>query len=132
MGRRRRQPPSGLEGIRGRLEKWRKTRPTRSIPDDLWEEAASLARAHGVHPIARALRLNYDSLKERASRRARRRKAKSKETAALFAELEAVSGSGPECTIELEARGEKLTIRLRGAADIDLVGLTSAFWRRRR
>lgn len=56
--------PSGLAALRDQIEAWRGMRPrTRSMPQALWSEAAAMARELGVYRVARALRLNFDTLK---------------------------------------------------------------------
>jgi len=55
-----------LEAVHRRLERWRRTRTHRSaIPEALWASAAELAGEYGLAKTARALRLDYYSLKER-------------------------------------------------------------------
>src|ERR1700694_5251532 len=58
---------SPLVALRERVDAWRKERPNpRSrMPEPLWEEIIVLARAHGLHATARALKVDYYSLKER-------------------------------------------------------------------
>lgn len=71
MGRRRETKalPAGVEELRGRVERWRRTRKKRSpMPEELWEDAARLARVHGVSPIARWLGLSYYTLQGRMER----------------------------------------------------------------
>ncbi len=59
--------PAGLELLRTQIEAWRAARPrTRSMPQTLWSEAAAMARELGVYRVARALRLNFDTLKRHA------------------------------------------------------------------
>lgn len=59
--------PAGLEALRNQIEAWRGMRPrTRSMPPALWSEAAAMARERGVYRVARALRLNFDTLKRQA------------------------------------------------------------------
>lgn len=59
--------PTGLEALRNQIEGWRATRPrTRSMPPALWSEAATMARELGVYRVARALKLNFDTLKRDA------------------------------------------------------------------
>lgn len=56
--------PLPVVEARRHVDAWRRTRPKRGpMPRDLWEEAANLARIHGINPIARALGLDYYSLK---------------------------------------------------------------------
>jgi hypothetical protein len=57
---------SQFERVQHRFDLWRKTRKRCSpIPETLWSSAVELAREHGLHRTARALRLNYYSLKKR-------------------------------------------------------------------
>jgi hypothetical protein len=58
---------SGLDALLDQIEGWRGMRPRpRAMPEPLWSEAAALARELGVYRVARALRLNFDTLKRRA------------------------------------------------------------------
>ncbi len=115
-----------VDGVRQRLERWRRTRKKRSrIPEGLWKAAVELAGSYGVNKTARALRLDYYELKERlvsASRAA----PVGKEPIASFLEL-ASPAVFPECLVELESpRGTRMRIHLRGAPDLTL--LRSLFW----
>ena len=57
----------GLGATARRIAKWRKTRRGRAqMPEELWREAVTLARAHGMMPTVRALQLDYGRLKKRA------------------------------------------------------------------
>lgn len=135
MGRRKRALPAPVEALRGQLEKWRKRRSSlrERIPEALWQSAARLAREHGVHPIASALRLNYDHLKRRVSTGSETAVA-CQTSEPAFVELEVGQPSSEaHCVVELEdRRGAKMTIRLEGSSGVDVVGLAGAFWRKRR
>jgi hypothetical protein len=103
------------------------------MPDDLWEAAVMLARSDGIYPIARALSLNYESLKRRASNSTKG--GQGGDSTAGFIELgigQQISSLWPDATvIELADRdGSKLTIRLSGSGQVDLLGLVSGFWSR--
>lgn len=111
---------------RRRIELWRKTRPKRGLmPEGLWREAAQLARIHGVNPIARALGLDYYSLKGHAIRCSRPDRASSP----AFVE---VSVCGPalstECVVEME-RPDGARMRIRFAGQDHLVALSDSFWK---
>jgi hypothetical protein len=123
-------PASQLERVQQRFELWRKTRKRCSpIPEMLWASAVELAREHGLHRTARALRLNYYSLKERlpsvegTSCRSQKK--------ATFVELLPPGASGlSACTIEMEnAQGGKMKIHLQGLGTPDLAVLGNSFWR---
>jgi hypothetical protein len=121
--------PARLEKARDRFEAWRKSREKRSaIPEQLWRLAASLAQDFGVHPVSRALRLNYERLKARSggsagtARHPRRRRSS-------FVELPTDPPIfSPPCVVELEKpSGAKMRIFLQSAGDVDVATLTSAF-----
>ncbi len=122
----------GLEKTRRRIARWRETRPYRgaAMPAALWAAAVALARQHGLYPTARALRLDYGSLKTRLGT------ADAGPVAApAFIELPPAvrpSGLGP-CVIDLEApRGGRMRIEVTGVTMADLVTLTRAAWSRAR
>lgn len=61
-------PPFWIRGLQGRVEKWRRGKQTGSrMPGSLWDEAARLARAHGVNTLARMPHLDYYNLKRRVA-----------------------------------------------------------------
>jgi hypothetical protein len=96
----------------------------------------------GLHRTAKALRLDYYSLRKRVERQPRvaadpptevapRRRTTAGPAARLaptFVELAPVAG-GYECTAELEdAAGSKMRVHLKGLAMPDLVALSRSFW----
>jgi len=121
---------SGLPAAFGRaqrkFEQWRqRRRPPARIPEDLWREAAELACAHGVHRTARALRLDYYSLKKRAAAAAR-----SGQRGPVFVEILPGGMAAPrsECVIEVEdSRGAKMRIHLQGGDLPDVAALIGVF-----
>ena len=122
-----------IEGVRRRFERWRRGRSAGSrIPKPLWAAAVELADSCGVHPIARALRLDYYSLKKRVEvmKRGPRRAPASSAHKASFLELPAPTGIGvPECVLELEnAEGAKMRIHWKGGEAPDLATLSQSFW----
>jgi len=150
--------PARLEGVRRRFERWRRTRRVRSrIPEPLWASAVRAAGTYGIHRSAKALRLDYYSLKERVEQTraatagkvpAKKRaitgsKAAAKKYAvtagktragvagATFLELPPPTWSGcGECTLELEdAGGAKMRVHLKGVEAPDLAALARSFWR---
>ncbi len=56
-----------LDRVRRRLDEWRRTRTysRAPIPRALWAGAVRLARRHGLYQTARALHVDYGSLKRR-------------------------------------------------------------------
>ena len=73
--------PEEIAEVRRRLEEWRGAHWKREpFPEELWGTAVSLAQQHNVHRVARALGLDYGTLK-------RRMPVTTKEPAAAFLEL---------------------------------------------
>ncbi len=129
------QPPEMAAALK-RVEHWRRTRKKRRpMPEDLWEEAASVARIHGVHMVSRVLRLNYNDLKKRAGQMPQKGHNGERRPPSGFVELRAaelLQGSGAqEAIVELsDGDGGQLTVRLTGYEKIDVPSLVQAFWRR--
>jgi hypothetical protein len=124
--------PARLEGVRKRFEKWRRTRKVRSpIPETLWASAVKMAGMYGLHRTAKALRVNYYTLKKRVQREAAiTTDASEGDEAATFIELTPSVASGScECTLEWEdSGGAKMRVHLKGAATPDLAALSRSFW----
>ena len=122
--------PARLEGLRRRFERWRRTRKMRSrIPDPLWASAVKLAAEYGIHRTAKALRVDYYSLKKRVEE-ATGGNGPAGAAGATFVELPPAAwpGSG-ECTLELEdARGAKMRVQVKGFGAPDLAALSRSFW----
>ena len=58
--------PKPVAQLQRQLEQFRSSQPERTkLPESLWQAAVELARQHGVHPVARPLRLDYTRLKKR-------------------------------------------------------------------
>jgi hypothetical protein len=120
--------PADLERLRQRFERWRATPRARSrISDSLWAAAARLAGSHGTCRTAKALRVDYYSLKERVEQ----------ESAGVpglpqgkFLELPPPStASLGECLVEWEdAAGSKMRVHLKGFHAPDLAALGRSFW----
>jgi len=138
--------PVQLKRICRRLEHWRRTRRGRMrIPEALWGLTVEAAGTYGLNRTARALGLDYYSLKKRveaagcvADRQVTRRGSKVP-AAATFVELAPLAGVTeaapptfgglPECLLEFEnAGGAKLRMHLKGVAVPDLVALSRSFW----
>ena len=125
--------PSRLEAVRRRFEQWRRTRSGRSpIPEPLWNAAVEMAGSYGLHRTAKALRVNYYSLKKRVECEAAVISGSpEKDSSTTFIELAPAVRSGScECTLELEAAdGAKMRVHLTGAATPDLATLSRSFYR---
>lgn len=128
MGKKRSRLPADLTaGARG-VNRWRerRKRPGR-MPEDLWSECVALARVHGVNAVARALRLDYYSLKRRVEASSRRSRVSPPVPVFVEARVPPAPLSA-ECVFELEnPGGGKMTVRVCGP--IDVVTLAEALWR---
>ena len=97
--------PARLEDVRRRFEDWRQSHRARSrIPESLWASAVKMADRYGINRTARALRLDYYSLKKRLKPKAVG--VSNGEALATFLEVASVpSAVAGECTVELEDAG---------------------------
>lgn len=134
-----------VAAVRRRIEHWRWTRQGRTrMPRELWAAAVKLGRAHGAYRIARALGVNYQTLKDRLEEdpqeQVRRITATGAATgsagddgaaaASGFVELGTMllPTTAAHSVVELsDASGRKLVIRLGGTPDVPAV--VAAFWR---
>lgn len=122
--------PHNMRKVCRRFERWRRAHTGRlPIPERLWASAVELALEHGLHRTARALRLDYYSLKKRLS--AVEGPPCRPTSKATFVELLPPGASGVSaCTIEMEnAQGGKMKIHLQGLGSPDLAVLIDSFWR---
>jgi len=131
--------PAQLWRLRGRFDCWRRTRQGRSrIPEGLWAAAVKAAGEHGLCRTARALGLDYYTLKRRVEafpKRLTERTTGSRDgsdhpATATFVELPPLGVAGsPECIVELEdAGGARMRIHLKGMPTPDLIALSRSFW----
>jgi hypothetical protein len=121
--------PDDLEQLRRRFEEFRNTQPVRSrLPEALWIAAAELAKRYGVHPTARALRLDYTALKRRVETRHPRRKHKVVAPPNFMEFVSPGAKAVTNCTVEVEsAQGSKLRLELKAVATTELASLIHAF-----
>lgn len=121
-----------LEALRGQFAAWRRERrPGQHIPEALWSSAAALAREMGVNPVARALHLDYVRLKRRVTAQVTsKRQGLPTPEQPTFVELavDAVPRP-PECVVQFEGRGGKVTMRLAGHDSMAIVALAEALSR---
>ena len=119
-----------LNQLRHQLDRWRQSPSGATrLPAALWTSAATLALTHGVGPVARALRLDYNKLKRQVPPPAQAAPL----AAAPFVELrplEWLPQAATACRIELsDPQGAKMTLEL--PCDLaTVVGVAQAFWRR--
>ena len=118
--------PARLEALQARFEDWRSTRTGADrIPETLWKAAVACAGRFGPYHTARALRLDYNSLKRRIAAQGASREVAS----ASFVEILPPGGiPAAECVLEVENRqGTKLRIHLRRATVPDIALLARSF-----
>ncbi len=123
--------PARLEAVRRRFQQWRRThsRPSR-LPDALWTAAVKMAEIYGLHRTARALPVEYYSLKKRMELQAAAAgKGPPSGPATAFLELPcSIPVDTCDCTLEWEdAAGSKLRVHLKAATPPDLVALCRSF-----
>jgi len=119
-----------LVAVRRRVEAWRRSSGGRGsrIPEVLWKEAVGVAGVAGLYATARALRLNYERLKERAGQAAGTQSGNASRFVAL--ELPQLN-AGAKLVVALVGRdGEQVRIELSGASGMDVVALAQTFWKR--
>lgn len=118
--------PPRLATLCERFEDWRSTRTGADrIPETLWKAAVACAGRFGPCLTARALRLDYNSLKRRIAAQSDCREVAS----ASFVEILPPGGiPAAECVLEVESRqGTKLRIHLRRATVPDIALLARSF-----
>jgi len=121
---------TGLNHLRHQLDRWRQSPSATRLPAALWTAAATLATTHGVGPVARTLRLDYNKLK----RQAPQAPAPSVPIATpSFVELRPsqwLPQAVAVCRIELsDPAGAKMTVDL-PCDPATVLGMAQAFWRR--
>ena len=126
--------PPKLKAIHQRFQRWRNSRKKRRerIPERLWRAAVKLCTEYSINTVAMALRVNHTDLKRRADTASGGQFREVFEPTFLEVDLPQSTPRG-ECVLELEdRRGAKMTIRLKDSSALDVVGLSKAFWSRRR
>jgi hypothetical protein len=129
---RRRFSATDLTQLRHQLDRWRQSQSGATrLPAGLWTSAATLALAHGVGPVARTLRLDYNKLKRQLPGAPGQAAAIAP---ASFVELrprEWLPQPATACRIELsDPAGAKMSLEL-PCDPATVVGLAQVWWRRR-
>ena len=125
-----------IEQVQHRIEHWRETREKRTaMPEPLWEAAIFLARAHGIHQTARALRLSYESLKRRVVATPSHVGGGKKDYAGFVdigpAQIVGMAQASSPVVEFSRADGAKLMIRLPDSMELDMDNVVEAFFRGR-
>jgi hypothetical protein len=128
--------PASVSRVRLRVELWREQGFNRwRMPEELWAAAVSLARTHGVGPIARALRLDHGSLRKRMDRDSAGCGSGEPGSAARFVEIDPLHlvrglAESSGAVVELsDMEGTKLVVRLGERESLDVPALVEAFRR---
>jgi hypothetical protein len=110
-----------LETVQRRLDRWREKRPhvRTPLPPRLWKAAVSLVSEHGLYGTARALHLDYGTLKRHVGAIDRDGRAR---MTSSFVELPAPAD--PAYVIEVEGAHTTVRLHLNGIALTDLATLT--------
>jgi len=127
--------PSGVTRLCDEIERWRWTRARRTaMPSKLWTQAVALARrTERPYAVAKALRLDYGSLKRRMAESTARSAptAGPSSSAATFVELTGAEllagpmGAGAVVEIWDEAARVRVTVRLSRTVELDVAQLIS-------
>ena len=117
-----------LPALAKRLEAWRASRSVgQRIPEELWQEAVSLAQIHGLSYTSTALKLYYYGLQRRMGHPRRSPKVQPTSFVELAAPIPALVDHG---TLELHRpSGSRLTLRLPQARAQELLPLIGLFLR---
>lgn len=141
MNRASMAPTKALSVVCGQVERWRSQRGAgRSmVPEDLWTAAVEVARIEGVYATSKALRFNYNSLRDRlvlADRAAH--KPKRGDGTATFVEVQMpspasgaprASAVGGQTVVEFVGTGgARMRIDVTGTSSVDVLALAQAFW----
>jgi hypothetical protein len=122
-----------LENVRHQFGTWRKKRRCRNrIPESLWQAAIGLCQEHSICEVSRTLGLNYNGLKNRATRAKDRNPVAGQGPDFGFVRLDlGVPVTPSECLVEMEApNGARMRMSFKGVPrDFDPVELGRAFWR---
>jgi len=120
-----------LNRLQHQLSAWRQKQSGRArLPESVWSAATDLARTQGPSLVARTLRLDYYTLRQRLAGTSLHQT-----TPPIFMEMKGEPRPGvdpDESSVELsDGTGARMTLRVR--RDLaTLVALAQSFWRRRR
>jgi hypothetical protein len=113
------------------VAEWRRSRTGRPrMPERLWSRAVSLARAHGLHRVARAGRLDYYSLKRRMTSAGPNGPPPPSFVEVAVAPAIGTSDAVAAAVVEVEGHG-RVRLRLQSVTSAGLVALCEALWRAR-
>lgn len=109
--------PQELADLSQRLEQWRSQQSGRQkLPAEFWNEAAALARHHGVTRVANVLRMNVSVLRGKSETRPNKPRNQAIEFVEVPTFATATAGKlilESECVLEMETARGKLRLQLR-------------------
>jgi len=101
------------------------------MPAELWARAVVLARTSGTYAIARAVRVDYQSLARRVAEAGGERAEAARSGGGGFVELRGADLLGGATVVEAsDADGARLTIRFGVGTEVDAAAMLGAFRRR--
>jgi hypothetical protein len=118
--------PLALSKVRGQFDQWRsRHRKHTRLPEELWRQAAAVAREHGLNKTARALGLDYYSLKKRLDETTAEQAIRAKAEPEFIELVPGMMPSGTvECTIEwVDGGSSTVRMHIKGAGLSELVSL---------
>ena len=119
--------PVAMRKVYRRLERWRSTRQGRArIPESLWAAAGELAREHGVNPVSRVLRLEFNHLR-RVAESDRQRTRKPRATPAFVELITPQTTVAPMCIVELTGQHGSIRIEWKATAP-ELASFSRTLW----
>ena len=120
-----------IEPLRQQVEGWRKNKGSNEkMPENLWEEAITLAKVYGVSPVQRILRIDYRGLERRALGIIKPPAKARVPERPRFVELPSLPIRRAEHLVELEdGTGRKLSLKVTAGHLAEVLPLAQAFWR---
>jgi hypothetical protein len=114
------------------FEKWRGRRTTHRIPEELWVLAVELADCYGVNPTARALGVDYYTLKGRREGSSGKAPKEAKTSAGFVELLPTPLAPSTGCVVEFaDPSGAAMKVQLPTGQLPDIVALGRLFLERR-
>ena len=115
-----------LSRVHRQFDLWRsRHRKYTRLPEELWRQAAAVAREHGLNKTARALGLKYYSLKKHLDEMTAEQVVPTKAEPDFIELMPGVMTPGSiECTIEwADGGGSTVRMHIKGAGPSELVSL---------
>ena len=117
-----------LEKLRADARRWR-DQGRRQLSDALWESAVQLAEEHGISPIAKAIGVSYQAVRNHV--KGAQATGESGNQAEFFElDMMQVAAGAAQCVVEFhDSNGAKMVIQMSGQCELDVVALADMFWR---